>query len=98
MAYQDKYEPIHQIPADIAYCRETGCRHVFGYTSNYDVVLKWDVNVYNEILTELLKEEPKAQPGDTIDNMEDFALISSDRLMKGIGANFDITSVEVCHI
>ena len=97
MAYQDKYETyLNEIPADIAYCRETGRRHVFGYTSNYDVVLKWDVNVYNEILKEFLKEEPKAQPGDTIDNMEDFARISSYCLMKGIGANFDITSVEVC--
>lgn len=97
MAYQDKYETyLNEIPADIAYCRETGRRHVFGYTSNYDVVLKWDVNVYNEILKEFLKEKPKAQPGDTIDNMEDFARISSYCLMKGIGANFDITSVEVC--
>lgn len=97
MAYQDKYETyLNEIPADIAYCRETGRRHVFGYTSNYDVVLKWDVNVYNKILKEFLKEEPKAQPGDTIDNMEDFARISSYCLMKGIGANFDITSVEVC--
>ena len=41
MAYQDKYETyLNEIPADIAYCRETGRRHVFGYTSNYDVVLK----------------------------------------------------------
>lgn len=97
MAYQDKYEMyLDQIPADIEKCRVTGRRHVFGYTSNYDVVLKWDVNVYNQILKEFLKEEPSAKAGDTMDTMEDFARISSYCLMKGIGANFDITSVEVC--
>ena len=97
MAYQDKYEEyLNQIPADIEVCKETGRRHVFGYTSNYDVVLKWDVDVYNQILKEFLKEEPSAKAGDTIDTMEDFARISSYCLMKGIGANFDITSVEVC--
>ncbi len=97
MAYQDKYEAyLDQIPGDIRRCRETGRRHVFGYTSNYDVVLKWDVDVYNKILEEFLKEEPSAEAGDTMDTMEDFARISSYCLMKGIGANFDITSVEVC--
>ena len=97
MAYQDKYEAyLEQIPGDIEHCRRTGRRHVFGYTSNYDVVLKWDVNIYNRILEEFLKDEPSAQAGDTIATMEDFARISSYCLMKGIGANFDITSVEVC--
>ena len=36
---------------------------MFGYTSNYDVVLKWDVNIYNRILEEFLKDEPSAQAG-----------------------------------
>lgn len=97
MAYQDKYEMyLNQIPADIERCRATGRRHVFGYTSNYDVVLKWDINVYNQILEKFLKEEPSAKAGDTMDTMEDFARISSYCLIKGIGANFDITSVKVC--
>ncbi|MCD2492109.1 ADP-dependent glucokinase/phosphofructokinase [Lacrimispora sp. NSJ-141] len=97
MAYQDKYEAyLDQIPADIEKCRADGKRHVFGYTSNYDVVLKWDVAVYNQILKEYLKDEPSAKAGDTMDTMEDFARISSYCLMKGIGANFDITNVEIC--
>ncbi len=97
VAYQDNYETyLNQIPEDIEKCKATGRRHVFGYTSNYDVVLKWDVDGYNQILKEFLKEEPGAQAGDTIDTMEDFARISSYCLIKGIGANFDITSVEVC--
>ncbi len=97
MAYQDKYEAyLNQIPADIEACKSSGRRHVFGYTSNYDVVFHWDVDVYNQILKEFLKEEPAAQAGDTINTMEDFARISSYCLMKGIGANFDITSLEVC--
>ena len=77
MAYQDKYEEyLNQIPADIEVCKETGRRHVFGYTSNYDVVLKWDVDVYNQILKEFLKEEPSAKAGDTIDTMEDLFLLA----------------------
>ncbi|MCI8506432.1 MAG: hypothetical protein HFI67_09625 [Lachnospiraceae bacterium] len=97
MAYQDKYESyLAQIPADIEVCKETGRSHVFGYTSNYDVVFRWDIDVYNQILKEFLKEEPMAQAGDTMDTMEDFARISSYCLLKGIGANFDITSLEVC--
>ena len=97
MAYQDKYETyLNQIPSDIESCRRSGRRHVFGYTSNYDVVFKWDVDAYNQILDEFLKEEPAARAGDTIDTMEDFARISSYCLMRGIGANFDITSLEVC--
>ncbi len=97
MAYQDKYETyLDQIAADIEWCRNSGRSHVFGYTSNYDVVFQWDIDVYNQILKEFLKEEPAARAGDTIDTMEDFARISSYCLMKGIGANFDITSLEVC--
>ncbi|MCI8466033.1 MAG: hypothetical protein HFI63_09305 [Lachnospiraceae bacterium] len=97
MTYQDKYETyLNQISGDIEACRSNGRSHVFGYTSNYDVVFQWDIDEYNRILKEFLKEEPKAQAGDTIDTMEDFARISSYCLMKGIGANFDITSLEVC--
>ena len=54
------------------------------------------MNVYNQILEKFLKDEPAAQAGDTMDTMEDFARISSYCLIKGIGANFDITSVEIC--
>ena len=62
MAYQDKYESyLAQIPADIEVCKETGRSHVFGYTSNYDVVFKWDIDVYNQIFDEFLKEEPMAR-------------------------------------
>ncbi len=97
MAYQDHYETyLDQIPEDIEYCKRTGRSHVFGYTSNYDVVLRWDLDTYNQILNDFLKEEPKAEAGDTIDTMEDFARISSYCLLKGIGANFDITSLAVC--
>ncbi len=97
MAYQDKYEAyLNEIPADIEVCRKNKRRHVFGYTGNYDIVLKWDVNVYNQILKEFLKEEPTADAGDTVNSMEDFARISSYCLMKGIGASFDVANLEVC--
>lgn len=95
--YQDKYRHyLEQIPGDIEKCFRTGRRHVFGYTSNYDVVLKWDPGVYNDILERFLTEAPAAEPGDTIGSMEDFARISASCVTRGIGANFDITDFAVC--
>lgn len=97
MSYQDKYqEYLNQIPKDIEVCYETGKRHVLAYTSNCDVILVWNIHVYNKILKKFLNEEPSFKDGDTIDTMEDFARITSYYLMQGIGGNFDITNLQVC--
>ncbi|MDD3140322.1 MAG: ADP-dependent glucokinase/phosphofructokinase [Lachnospiraceae bacterium] len=97
MAYQDRYRQyLDEIPQDVKNCYSSGKRHVMAYTSNYDVVLNWDVDTYNQILKKYLKEEPSVNEGDTIKSMEDFARISSYYLLRGIGGNFDITEVEVC--
>ncbi|WWR15976.1 ADP-dependent glucokinase/phosphofructokinase [Lachnospiraceae bacterium JLR.KK008] len=98
MSYQDKYQYyLEKIPELAAYSRKENKAPVFAYTSNLDVVLTWDIEKYNEILDTYLKEEPYFYDGDTIDSMEDFARISSYYLMRGLGGNFDLTSIEVCN-
>lgn len=98
MNYKDNYEKyLNEIPDIIEYSIEHQKAPVFGYTSNYDVVLHWNVTKYNEILKEYLKEEPSVKEGDTIGSMEDFARITASYLMKGIGGNFDITTIDVCN-
>ncbi len=97
MGYVDKYdEYLSGIPADIARLKGSGKHIVLGYTSNYDVVLVWDAAAYNDILSEYLRCEPSAQPGETIDSMEDFARITSAYAIKGLGGAFDITDLSVC--
>jgi len=98
MSYQDKYQfYLDQIPELVNTTFRTKRGPVFGYTSNLDVVLEWDVEKYNEILDIYLKEEPWTRDGDTVGTMEDFARISCYYIMRGLGANFDITDIGVCN-
>jgi len=98
MSYIDHYrEYLESIPSLIEYSVRNKKEPIFGYTSNLDVVLHWNIDKYNEILDHFLKEEPSAKEGDTIANMEDFARITSAYLLRGIGGNFDITDIEVCN-
>lgn len=96
MAYRDRYlEYLEAVPGKIGQCRETGGRPVIGYSSNYDAIAEWDVDSFNQLLSEFLKEEPSFTEGETIDNMEDFARIVSYFAIHGLGGEVDITSGEV---
>ena len=56
MAYQDRYGIyLEQLKNLVETAKNSAKTLVFGYTSNYDVVLKWDVDAYNEILRKYLK-------------------------------------------
>ena len=97
MAYQDRYGVyLDELKRDIEKARHSSDSLVFGFTSNYDVVLHWDVEVYNEILREYLREEPRMAEGDVIDSMESFARITSYYMVKGLGGSIDVTDVAVC--
>ena len=97
MGYKDMYRVyLEEVPDDIRKCKESGKWHIFGYTSDMDVIVKWDVGVFNNILKEYLKEEPSFREGETIDSMEDFARIVSWYAIRGYGAEVDITSNDVC--
>ncbi len=97
MTYVDKYEAyLNQIPGDAKKSMDVGKRIVMGYTSNYDIVLKWNIDVYNAILNKYLKEEPFAKNGDVIRSLEDFARITCYQIMRGLGGTFDISLPSVC--
>lgn len=99
MGYKDRYRScFEQLPEDIRARKESGRRSFLAFTSNYDVVLKWDAGTFSDLLDEYLKEEPSAKAGDCIRNMEDLARISAYCAMNGLGMNFDVTSVKVCDI
>lgn len=98
MAYIDKYEQyLQELSEDVKKCKMSGKRTVFGYTSNLDVVIDWDIDKFNQLLAQYLKEEPSLKEGDTIDCMESFARIVSYYVLKGMGGEIDITDNKVCN-
>ena len=97
MDYQALYEAVLlQMESDAAKCRETGKRLVLGYTSDLDVVLKWDGEAFSRIIGAFLTEEPRYAPGDAITSMADFARIALHFLANGAGGEVDITEMTVC--
>jgi hypothetical protein len=65
MDHHTLYEKaIGQVESDALFCAQHGRRLVLGYTSDLDVVLDWDGDVFSAIAEEFLKEEPRYAPGD----------------------------------
>lgn len=99
MAYQDKYlEYLEAVPDVIKRCHETGNRPVLAYTSNLDVIVKWNVDNFNSLLETYLKDEPSFVEEETVDSMEDFARIVTYFAINGYGGEVDITSGEVIEV
>lgn len=97
MAYKDIYRTyLEQMPTDIEKYINSGKKHIFGYTSNLDVIVKWNQKTFNNVLEKYLKEEPSVKEGDTIDSMEDFARMVSYYAIKGLGGEVDISSIDLC--
>lgn len=97
MTYRDQYAGYHQqLPQDVSRLEASGKRIILGYTSDLDVVLEWNDEVFSEILTAFLREEPALRPGDVIDSMESFARVVSHYIIRGLGGEIDITNIEVC--
>lgn len=97
--YKDRYsEYLESVPESIRFCKETGKRPVLAYTSNLDVLVKWDAESFNRLLDTYLKEEPSFENGESIRSMEDFARIMSYFAIHGYGGEVDITSQEVVDI
>lgn len=64
-----------------------------GFTSNLDIVLKWNADTYNGLLDKYVQRE---NPPKVIESIEDFLGIASEYMKKGLGGNFDILSENVC--
>jgi len=98
MAYIDKYNQfLTELAEDIHRCKNSGKRTVFGYTSNLDVVIEWNVDQFNLMLDRYLITEPSLTDGETIDDMEDFARIISYYVINGMGGEAEITNIDVCN-
>ncbi len=97
MRYNDNYgKYLSAIDGDIVRCKREDRYPVFAYTSDLDVLLKWDVEVFNSLLSRLSIEEISFRSGDTIQNLNDFGRIFSYHAIHGLGGECDILSLSVC--
>ena len=96
-AYADRYaQVLHGLPGLIDRVRESGRLPALGLTSNLDIVLRWDADRYNKILEKTRTAVPSSRVGEVMRTAEDFARISADYMMRGLGGNFDIGTRELC--
>lgn len=69
---------------------------LLGYTSNLDLVLRWDAEKYDDLLRQTLFRQPDRGEGESISSAEDFFRISAYYMIRGLGGNFDLASEEIC--
>lgn len=99
MHYKDRYRYyLEQLPDNISFRKEHERRTFLAFTSNYDVVLKWNAETFSCLMDRYLCQEPGAQAGDRIESMQDLARISAYCAIHGLGMNFDITDIGVCNV
>lgn len=99
MEYQDRYrEYLEETVASIDRCREEGRRVVFGYTSNLDIVLRYDTEAFRELGEKYYRsgKKPEVRAKDRIDNLDDFARVTGAYMISGEGGECDINAYEVC--
>jgi ADP-dependent phosphofructokinase/glucokinase len=97
MRYMDRYgHYLDGVPVDARRYGESGRLIAFGYTSDLDVLIDWDVGVFNGILARFLDDEPSAREGDVIASRRDFARIVSHYAMNGLGGEVEIVDESVC--
>jgi len=97
MGYEDKYEVyLNEVPDDIIRCKRLNKYPVFGYTSNLDVLLKWDVNAFNRLLEDFPAVDLMENVGDRIESMFDFARVFGYCAVTGQGGGGYILDGSVC--
>lgn len=97
MHYQDLYRQcLDCIPHQIRKCYDSGKRSALGYTSDLDVLIRWDINTFNELVDKYLHEKPSFQSGDVLTNTNDFVRVVCYLILKGVGGEIDIKSSDVC--
>lgn len=96
MAYEDRYlEYLNSVPKSIELCQSMDQRTVLAYTSNLDAIVKWNVEGFNRLLSDYLKDEPSFTEEEAVHSMEDFARIVSYFAIHGHGGEVDLCSQEV---
>lgn len=98
MPYVDHYKQyLDRVSADIEFYKASGKKMVLGYTSDLDVLIKWNTESFNRIVKKYLKSEPSITEGESIGSVEDFARIITHYALAGLGGEVDISNVEVCN-
>ena len=97
MSYIDHYgKYLGEVSADITKCEESGRRVVFGYTSDLDIVFRYNSDAFNVLTKEYLTEVPQIQAEDSIDSLADFTRIVAAYMIAGAGGESDINDYRVC--
>lgn len=68
-----------------------------GYTSDLDVVLEWNQEVFDSLISKHLKSEPSFEEGEKIDSLEDLARIMAYFMISGLGGEMEISSPDICN-
>jgi len=99
MGYTDRYKTyLSQVSRDIVQLKKSSKKFIFGYTSDLDVVLEWNTEAFNTIISEHLKTTPSVKDGDVIDSMESFARIVSYYVLNGLGGEVEIIENSICEL
>lgn len=97
MSYQDRYgEYLEALLNDVEQAEKNGNKIAFGYTSNLDVLLKWDCGVLDRLFSEDFSVTDYVGVSEAIGSISDLARIASYYMKEGLGAEVDITCGEVC--
>jgi len=97
MRYNDLYQQcLESVPGQIRMSYASGRRPALGYTSNLDILMRWDAKVFSELARAHLKGEPSFQSGETISSVGDFARIVSYLIENGLGGELGIASGKIC--
>ena len=99
MSYIDHYgKYLGEVSADITKCEESGRRVVFGYTSDLDIVFRYNSDAFNALTKDYLTEAPQIQAEDSIDSLADFTRIVAAYMIAGAGGESDINDYRVCEV
>lgn len=94
---QDLYRQcLESIPLQIRKCYDGGKRSALGYTSDLDVLIRWDAATFSDMVAAHLTAKPSFQNGDTLDSVSDFVRVVCYLILNGLGGEIEITSAQVC--
>lgn len=97
MQYVDNYKNyLNEIPGTIINAKLSGKQPFFGYTSDLDVLLEWDLDNFNRISDSYPDVIPYADSSSVIASVADFVGILGYYAINGFGGECDIVSESVC--
>jgi ADP-dependent phosphofructokinase/glucokinase len=97
MRYHELYQKcLESVPGQIRTSYESGRRPALGYTSNLDVLMRWDTRTFSDLTRLHLRGEPAFRRGEAIGSIGDFVRVVSYLIENGLGGEVEIANGEVC--